>query len=312
MARSEFKHMEAAVAVTEELSFSRAAKRLRMSQPAITKYIADLEESLGVLLFVRDHHTVSLTEAGRTYVEEARLALLHAERAVQVARAAGRDVETLLNIGRSPYVDPFFTSMLLATRLPLFPKLKLNLSSGFSCDLVHDVMTGELDVAIVIEPSLSDHFTSLTIDESPLYVVISREDELAGYRTISLDQLADKRWIIFQRRSHPPLYDLIHTQAQGSKSLPSSLQHYMAPEESIPLMSVPGAVVFAAKSGALRIARAGLTMRPLEDGSLVTRTQIVCRSDNDSKALSELVRSFVRRLDHYTVDEQMSLPLRAS
>ena len=112
MSGNDLKYMNAAVAVAEELSFSRAAKRLRLSQPAITKYIAELEETLGVLLFVRDHHAVSLTEAGRAYVEEARIALLHADRAVQAARAAGRDVEMVLNIGRSPYADPFFTSML--------------------------------------------------------------------------------------------------------------------------------------------------------------------------------------------------------
>jgi DNA-binding transcriptional LysR family regulator len=73
MARNELKYMEAAIAVAKELSFSRAARRLRLSQPAITKQIAELEESLGVILFLRDHHVVSLTDAGRAYVEEARI-----------------------------------------------------------------------------------------------------------------------------------------------------------------------------------------------------------------------------------------------
>jgi len=57
--RIDLKHMEAAIAVAEMLSFSRAAKRLHISQPAVTKYISELEESLGALLFVRAHHTVS-------------------------------------------------------------------------------------------------------------------------------------------------------------------------------------------------------------------------------------------------------------
>jgi DNA-binding transcriptional LysR family regulator len=240
MVRSELKHMEAAVAVAEELSFSRAAKRLHLSQPAITKYIAELEDRLGAVLFVRDHHTVSLTEAGRAYVEEARIALLHVERAVQASRAAGRDADLTLNIGRSPYADPFFTSILLATRLPLFPRRRLNLSSGFSCDLAHDVLTGELDAAVVIEPPLSDLFTSLKIDESPLYIVMSREDDLAGYPSVGFHQLTHKRWILFQRQSHPLLYDLIQRQAQGLRVMPSSLQHFMIPEEAIPLMNDPG------------------------------------------------------------------------
>jgi len=310
MARHELKWMETAIAVAEELSFSRAAKRLHLSQPAVTKYIAELEEFLGAVLFVRDHHVVTLTEAGRAYVEEARIGVLHAERAVQAARAAGRDAELTLNIGRSPYADPFFTSVLLATRLPLYPRLRLNLSSGFSCDLAHDVLSGELDLALVIEPPLSNLLTGVTIDESPFYVVMSKEDELADHPSISLHQLANKRWILFQRQSHPPLYDLIQKLAEEQKVLPSAIQHFMVPEEAIPLMNDPGGVVIVGKSAALRIARDGLTMRPLDEAALMMSTLLISRSDNDSKLLSELQRNVMRRLNNLTIDEQMSLPLR--
>ncbi|KAA6459122.1 LysR family transcriptional regulator [Acidobacteria bacterium AB60] len=309
MVRNELKHTQAAIAVAEELNFSRAARRLRLSQPAVTKYVAELEESLGVLLFVRDHHSVSLTEAGRAYVEEARIAVLHAERAIHASRAAGKDAELMLNVGRSPYADPFFTSILLTMRLPLFPRLKLNLSSGFSCDLAREVLAGELDLALAIEPPLSDQFTSLKIDESPLYLVMSREDELAAHPSVKLCQLDQKRWMLFQRQSHPPLYDLIQKQAQQARIFPSALQHFLIPEETVPLLNSPGAVTIVGKSGAVRIARHGLTMRPLEEIGLQATTHLICRSDNDSRALGELVRCFVRRLNHYVNDEQMSLPL---
>jgi DNA-binding transcriptional LysR family regulator len=176
--------------------------------------------------------------------------------------------------------------------------------------LVHDVLTGELDLAFVIEPPLSDLLTSLKIDESPLYVIISREDELAAHPSVSFQQLAERRWILFQRRSHPPLYDLIQKQAQESKVIPSALQHFMIPEEAVPLMNDAGGVVIVGKSGALRIARDGLTMRPLEETALRASTLLISRADNDSKAVSELVRSFMRRMKHLDIDEQMSLPLQ--
>lgn len=309
MARNELKYMEAAIAVAEELSFSRAAKRLHLSQPAITKHIAELEESLGVILFVRDHHVVTLTDAGRAYVEEARIAVLHAERAVHAARAAGQNTEMVLNIGRSPYADPFFTSTLLATRLPLYPRLRLNLSSGFSCDLTHDVLTGELDVALVIEPPQSGRLTSLKIEESPFFVVMSQEDELANYPSVSLDQLAGKRWVLFQRQSHPLLYDSIQKLAQELRVIPSAVQHFMVPEEAVPLLNEPDGVVIVAKSGALRIARSGLTMRPLDETRLMMNTLLVARADNGSQVVSELVRSFMRRMSHLKIDDQMSLPI---
>ncbi len=301
--------MEAAIAVAEELNFSRAAKRLRLSQPAVTKYIAELERFLGVTLFVRDHHVVSLTEAGRAYVGAARIGVLHAERAVQAARAADRDAELTLNIGRSPYTDPFFTSTLLATRLPLYPRLRLNLSSGFSCDLAHDVLSGELDLALVIEPPLSDLLTSVKIDESPFYLVMSKEDELADHPSLRFHQLANKRWILFQRQSHPPLYDLIQRLTEELKALPSAIQHFMVPEEAIPLMSDPGGVVIVGKSAALRIARDDLTMRPLDETRLKMNTLLISRADNRSRVVSELVRNFMRRMNHLNIDDQMSLPI---
>jgi len=309
MARNELKYMEAAIAVAEELSFSRAAKRLHLSQPAVTKHIAELEESLGVVLFVRDHHLVSLTDAGRAYVKEARLAVLHAERAVQAARAAGQDAELMLNVGRTPYADPFFTSTILATRLPLYPRLRLNLSSGFSCDLVHEVLTGELDLALVIEPPDSGLLTGLKIDESPFYVVMSEDDELANYPSLNLAQLAGKRWILFQRQNHPPLYDLIQKLTSELRIIPSAIQHFMVPEEAIPLLNEPGGLVIVGKSGALRIARAGLTMRPLDEARLMMNTLLISRADNESQVISELVRSFMRRMNHLKVEDQMSLPI---
>jgi DNA-binding transcriptional LysR family regulator len=301
--------MEAAIAVAEELSFSRAAKRLHLSQPAITKQIAELEESLGVILFLRDHHVVSVTDAGRAYVEKARIAVLHAERAVQAARAAGQEAEMILNVGRSPYADPFFTSTLLATRLPLYPRLKLNLSSGFSCDLAREVLTGELDAALVLEPPDSNQLTGLKIDESPFYVVMSGDDELANYPYVKLDQLGGRRWLLFQRQNHPPLYDLIRNLAQERRIISSGLQHFMVPEEAIPLLSVPGGVVIVGKSAALRIARNGLTMRPLDETRLIMNTLLISRADNSSQVVSELVRGFMRRMNHLKVDDQMSLPI---
>jgi DNA-binding transcriptional LysR family regulator len=301
--------MRAAIAVAEELSFSRAAKRLRLSQPAITKYIGELEAMLGVLLFERDHRVVAITDAGRAYVEEARIAVLHSGRAVQAARAAGQNAETSLNIGRSPYADPYYTSTLMAMRLPLFPRLRLNLSSGFSCDLVRDVLSGELDAAVVIEPPESGQLTGLKIEESPLYVVFSREDQLASLPALKLADLGGRRWVMFQRNSHPPLYDLLHKCAQQARTIPLALQHFMLPEEAVPLLIEPASVVIVGKAGALRIAREGYTMRPLDEVELIMKTLLVSRADNTSPAISELFRGFMRRMNRTKAQDQLSLPL---
>ncbi len=130
----EIRLLETAVVLAEELHFSRAAERLHIDQSTVSERMDELEEEIGYQLFERNHKTVELTEAGRKFVEEAKLALLHAERAVQGGRAANQDAEVFLNVGRSPYTDPFLTTTLLSIRLPLFPQLKIELTQQFSCD----------------------------------------------------------------------------------------------------------------------------------------------------------------------------------
>ena len=106
MALPEIRLLETANVLAEELHFSRVAERLRVDQSTVSKRIDELESQLGFRLFQRNHQIVELTEAGRKFVEEARIALLHVERAIQSGRTAREDAEAILNVGRSPYTDP--------------------------------------------------------------------------------------------------------------------------------------------------------------------------------------------------------------
>jgi hypothetical protein len=88
-------------------------------------------------LFERNHQRVDLTDAGRVFVEEAREAVLRAERAVLVAKATFSGADEILNIGKSPHGDPCLVSTLLSIHLPLFPGLRVNLWSDYSNELAH-------------------------------------------------------------------------------------------------------------------------------------------------------------------------------
>jgi DNA-binding transcriptional LysR family regulator len=195
-------------------------------------------------------------------------------------------------VGRSPYVDPYFTSMLRAIRLPMFPRLHLQLSSGFSCDLTQDVLNGDLDIAVVIEPPQSGQLAEFEIEESPFYVVMSREDQLAQLPALDLNHLSHRRWLLFQRNSHPPLYDLIQKLADEGHVIPSPFSTSWCRKSACRCLLDPGGIVIAPKSGALRIARDGLTMRPLDDARLRmrTRSDLTCGQSfsGDQRAISDV------------------------
>jgi len=311
MSRRQEKLLQSVIAVAEELSFSRAARKIRLSQPTISRNVSEVEDELGCKLFERNHRMVTVTDAGRAFVEEARMGILHRGRAFDVARAAMEDAETVLNVGRSPYVDPFLITTLMSVRLPLFPRLRINLSSQFSFELAHEVMEGGLDLAIATEPPDSRRLTMLKVAESPFYIAMSEEDDLAYDRSVLLDALGGRRWILFDRRMHPLIYDAVMQLAERRHVKPAKIQHVIVPEEAFPFVADGSAVSFVMKSGAIRIARDGVTVRPLAEGALTLKTYLASRADDSSKVLSELVRAFMRKLASFNQVQPYALSISA-
>ena len=296
MAQNDLRLMEAAVAVAEELNFSRASRRLRISQPALTKRIADLEGRFTLTLFERDSQAVAVTDAGRAFVEHARLAILHSERAVQSARAALANAETILRVGKTPHGDPFLVSTLLSLRLPLYPRLKVELSSGYPADLLHGVLSGTLDLALVTDPTENAALSMMKVAEEPFYVALSEDNPLADCAALHLTDIDGCPWVLFARPANPVVYDTLLRVASERDIHPGELHDVLAPEEAYLYIADREALALLTKNAALRIARDGIIIRPLAEPRLTLKTYLACRADNESKPVSEMVRGFGRKL----------------
>ncbi len=220
-------------------------------------------------------------------------------------------VDETFHVGRTPYADPFLVSTLLSVQLPLFPRLKIDLVSKFSMNLLDDLIAGMLDLAIVNEPPESPLLTCVQVAEQPFYIAMSRREELARHPAVSLDQMGGLRWILFERQLHPPLYDAIIHAATQRDIRPLSIQHVMAPEEAFPFVADGSAIAFVVETGALLMARNGVTVRPLNESSLRLRTCLVCREDDDSKIASEFVRAYMRKMPDKKKHRQLPLPISA-
>jgi DNA-binding transcriptional LysR family regulator len=311
MARNPTRFLESAVALSEELSFTLAAIKINVSQSTVTKNIKDLERALGIQLFIRDRKRVHVTDAGRAYVEKARQSLLYGERAFTAARAAAQEADIVQHVGRSPYTDPFFLSLLKSIHLPLYPQLKIELYSQFSYDLVHDLMSGRLDLAVANEPPAAAQITKVQIAEGPFYIGMLKEDALARKPRVSLYDLRDREWILFERRLHPPVYDAVMKLADRYKIAPHQIQHIISQEEAFPFLFDGNSVAFLTKAGALLLARNGVTVRPLAEEALSLKTYLVSLAENRSKVTSELERSFMRKLHSLANVPRAPIPLTA-
>jgi DNA-binding transcriptional LysR family regulator len=185
--------------------------------------------------------------------------------------------------------------------------LRIELTSQYSCDLAHELLVGSIDLAIATEPPASRSLTTVRIAESPFYIAMSERDELASQPALTLDAMAGRRWVIFERRLHPPLYDSVLRLAEERKIVPAKIHHVTAPEETFPYVADGSSLAFLVKAGALVMARNGITVRPLAEQALTLKTYLASRADNKSKVASELVRAFMTRIGDLNGNGRRSL-----
>lgn len=298
--------------LAEDLSYTKAARRLGISQPAVTQTVQDAEERLGRKLFERDRANVNLTDAGRKYVAEAKLTLEHEERASYSAKAVAQNVEAILNIGRSQYIDPLLSDALLSVDLPFYPQLEIQLHSAFAPELAHDVLSGRLDLALITHPDFNPRLTTTKLMESSLHILLSEGDPLAAEGHPKLAYLSEKRWTVFDRRTHPTLYDILFDHAHASHVEPRGLYHVVSAKEAGHLVHKNGGVAFLTRAGALRMAHGGLIARALDEPDLCLDVHMAARADNKSRIVSEFVRTYVRLLKTVLLPPQMTLPIPTS
>ena len=105
---------------------------------------------------------------------------------------------------------------------------------------------------------------------------------------------------------HPPVYDSVMRLARERNVSAAKVHHVVVPEDAYPFIADTGAVAFVVKSGAIRIARDGITVRPLAEESLILKTYLTSRADDNSKVVSELVRAFIRKVETFTKVQPLS------
>lgn len=307
----EIRLVQAAVVLAEELNFSRAAQRLGIHQSALSRYIAELEGLLDVLLFERDHRKVELTAAGRKYVADARPAIELIERAMVSARAASDGDGEVLNFGRSAYTDPWLAAVVRSVHLPLYPGLRINWSSRYSHELAHEVSVGTLDLAITTGIPDTPTLTFLRLAEHPMFIAMLQHDPLAARRELRLADLHNRAWALFAKQVSPYMYDSIKRAAAKADVVPSELHHVTGAEEALPLVLERSGLAFLTRTGAWRIARDGITMRPLAEDNLKLVTNLAVRADSKSRLVREFVKATAQKMETLKKPTQTRLALSA-
>lgn len=267
-----------------------------MSQPALSKQMLKLERSIGFHVFRHNHKAAELTDAGRVFIAGAREVVAHAERAILSARAILNGPVEILNIGKSSYTDPFLVSTLMSIHLPLFPDMRIKLWSNFSNELARQVIAGTLDLAVITGVPAKPQLSVMNIADNPFYIVMSMDDDLAACREVRLEQMDSRNWILLGQHTNPHLYDMTQSVATDKGVRPSDIYNFTSPEEASELVREHKGFAFLPRAAAWRIARDGLTVRPLAEDRLRFVTGLAVRGDTKSRLVSEFVKAAGRKV----------------
>ncbi len=289
----ELRHLRCFVAVAEDLNFRRAAQRLHVAQPALSRTIKHLEEEAGVTLLERSRRSVELTSAGRSLLTDARRLLQEAHTAVTRARQCVTGVRATLRVGIS---EAFDETPLMQRALPAFrrrfPDVKLELHELFSVLQIEALRKHDLDAGIMFHARPDRLLTIVPLEELELRVAVPANSPLAKKSSVQLKELANENFIMFPRRWWPAVYD-------RQLDLCRQAGFEMQISEETGRMDTALRRVAAAAGILLTLAHVarrkfpGVVFLKMRDWPLTYQSHLVWRRDDSSPVLAAFVKSIL-------------------
>lgn len=297
----ELRHLRYFVMVAEEGHITRAAERLGMQQPPLSYQIRALERELGVQLFRRLPRGVELTEAGHSFLEDARAALAHVGQGVEAAKRAARGEQGHLRLAVPPTAPfiPFVPQVILAFR-EAFPMVSLTMEESLRTETIERLKGGQIDVAflrasiaapdgLVVDPLLDEPMVVALPSGHPL----GRDWGSAG-ASLPMHVLAAETFIAYARDQGPALYEAMIAACLQAGFSPRLGQE--APRISTALSLVAtGFGVTLVPASMRRMALEGVTYRDLEGVAGVKAFLSLATRRDDASATVRHFVALVRR-----------------
>ncbi|WP_296260911.1 MULTISPECIES: LysR family transcriptional regulator [unclassified Pseudomonas] len=203
----ELKHLRAFVTLAEELHFGRAAQRLAIVQPALSMQIKALEAWLGVRLLDRNRHSVTLTEVGRLFLDEARATLHQAQHSADVARGLGRGESGRIRLGFVSSVLPDVLPSLIRQAHQRYPGIALVLKDMPGPDQVHALKSGQLDFGLMRLPAPHSGVQTQVVLQESIIVALPVDHPLTVQTFIEVKALAHLPVLMLARRYAAGFHD---------------------------------------------------------------------------------------------------------
>jgi len=273
----DIRHFRYFVAVAETLSFVKAARDLHMSQPPLSKRIAELEEELGVRLFHRTSREVWLTEAGESLLPQARNTVRAFDATMRVARSLSPSESRRLRIALPPETSRDL--LLDVVRRLQEREIEVHVAEASTAEQQRLLDAGEIDIGVLRHPFDSRGLWVSAPLGQPLGVVLDAAHPLAAVPKLSLPDLSPYPLVHFQKHLAPDLYDEMLELCRVGGYVPPKILHGV--RTTVALLKTESAVTFAPERLIKRRGQSGtkeLVWRILEGSPMNWWTSVVCKS----------------------------------
>ncbi len=288
----ELRHLRYFIALAEHANFRRAADRLGIAQPPLSRQIRALERELGCRLVVRTSRGVELTAAGRVFLEQARITLAEAQRAVDRTRVAAPEMSDALVIGCEPAARLAIVGRVLTRIARSHPGVRIDLHDYAPTRIASALCDGLVDAAIVALPLVSTdpEIVIERVTTVPLCLAVAAGHPLAGPRPVSWRRLAEAPLVLYEREVAPALFDLTLAtfQQEGVVLRP---RHHTTTLSSALTVVEAGLGVTVVPSGWQALHSLNVVCRPLRPPSVTITFGLAHRRDAKSATLDRLLHA---------------------
>lgn len=292
----ELRRLRYFVAVAEELHFGRAADRLGVGQPALSRQVAHLEAGLGCMLFDRTRSQIHLTAAGRELLPRALEILRQVHEAAFATRRAAQGGQGVLGVGFVGSASYSVLPEILKAYRAKSPMIDLMLYPMNTSELHEALITRKVQAGFS-RPFITDpEIVNLELVREPLIVALPDDDPLARQTRVALADLKSSAFVIYPHNPRPSFADHIISLCQEAGFTPRIAQETMDLQTALGLIAV-GVGVSLVPGSVQNSHRHGITYRPLAGTPPMTGLSLSYRRDNRTEVLSgfrEVVQAVIR------------------
>lgn len=292
----ELRHLRYFVAVAEEENVTRAAARLHVSQPPLSRQIRDLEEELGLQLFERKPQSLPLTAAGQIFLGEARAVLERVDEALRVAASLSEQGRQELNIGYAPSLTVEILPQALRRFQSVNGKVRVRLHDLSTGEMLQGLREGRLDVALMIEPEARElkgiQFTALRKHE--VCVAMHPAHPMAKARKVGLGEVAAERLITYNREEYPEYHAWLGKLFRRQRPGPLIGEEHDSATSLIASVEA-GRGVALVQQGFESLAGSRLVVRPLKPAPPPFVVGVACRKGPVDAAVSDFLAAVIEK-----------------